>query len=50
MALGRSTNKHSDSCRAYMLLGIAGTTKSFRQGVACRQKPGVWNVLTAVSS
>lgn len=50
MVLGKSADKHGDSCREYMLLGIAGTTKSFRKGVACQAKPGVWNIVTAVSS
>lgn len=50
MALGNGADKHGDSCRAYMLLSIAGTTKTFRRGVACQAKPGVWRVETAVSS
>lgn len=50
MALGRNADKHGDSCREYMLLGIAGSTKTFRKGIACQAEPGVWNVVTAVSS
>ena len=50
MALGNTADKHGDSCREYMLLGIVGTTKSFRKGVACQTEPGVWNIVTAASS
>lgn len=50
MALGDGVYKHGDSCREYMLLGIAGTTKSFRKGVACQTEPGVWNIVSAASS
>ena len=50
MALGTGTEKHGDSCRAYILLSIVGTVKTFRRGVACQSKAGVWNVVTAISS
>ena len=50
MALGRKAGEHGDSCRRYMLLGSVGNTKSFRQGVACQTKPGVWDVVTAATS
>lgn len=50
MALGNRNDKYSDSCREYILLGIAGSTRSFRKGVACQAKPGVWNIVTAATS
>lgn len=50
MALGSSTDKHGDACRKYMLLGIAESTRSFRQGIACQAEPGVWNIVSAASS
>ena len=50
MALGRGSDRHGDVCREYMLLGIAGSTKSFRKGVACQAEPGVWDIVSATSS
>lgn len=50
MALGDSAYKHGDSCREYMLLGISGSAKSFRKGIACQSDPGVWNIVSAASS
>lgn len=50
MALATSRHEQDDTCRKYMLLGIAGNRKSFRQGTACQIEPGVWNVLTAMKT
>lgn len=50
MALGRGAAEHGNSCRRYMLLGTVGSTRSFRQGVACQTKPGVWDIVTAATS
>jgi surface antigen len=50
MALGSSRDQKDDTCRRYMLLGIAGNKKSFRQGTACQTDPGVWNVVETVKT
>lgn len=50
MALGTSGDNRDDSCRRYMLLGIAGSKKSFRQGTACQTAPGVWNIVKTVKT
>jgi surface antigen len=44
MVLKARGDNNSRSCREYTLFGIAGDKKSFRQGVACQVKPGVWSI------
>jgi len=40
-----NSDHHYDSkCRGYTLIGIAGNEKSVRQGIACQDGPGVWNI------
>lgn len=35
-------------CREYTLIGIAGKDKSVRQGTACQDEPGIWNIRAPV--
>lgn len=44
----KSDHDNDSKCRGYTLIGISGNEKSVRQGIACQDDPGVWNIKRSV--